>query len=451
VASAIQLGRRPSALPRVRVAHRLAGAAALGYVIAAGVENMELLRAPGPGAGAADVRAAYADGALAAVTAAAGVLSLVLYAVFAASLAPGLRRPRAALASGLAGAALALAGIVAAAPLVLDGGAGMTGEAVVSAAELQRTLRQLAGPCMALFLLCAAAAVPRPLARAAPAIALPLALAPVAGHVPAAIAFSLHALWIWLAALWLLFGGVPMAALVRRSAFLLLVVAAGAVGAALLIVPDATGSFFAWGLRPAPLAAFAGGVYVGSAAVYAAGLRAPWGEARALVAAAVVLSVSVLAVTLAHLDVFDLGRLQAWAWLALFAAFAVTTCGLLIAGGRPARRGVPLPRPARAALALAGIALGGIGIRLWIDPGALPDLGGRFAGCWAVMLGFLAAWAAVVNRRAEARLPALALVALPGGALAGAARTLDGDPAHLAGLALLLACGAGVLRAARAD
>ncbi len=75
-------------------------------------------------------------------------------------------------------------------------------------------------------------------------------------------------------------------------------------------------------------------------------------------------------------------------------------------------------------------------------------MGGRFAGSWTVMLGFLAGWAAVANRRDEARLPALALIALPAVAL-GAARTMDADPAYVAGLVLLLAWGATVVRATR--
>ena len=81
--------RRPSATQRA------IGAAGLGYVLLAGVENMELLRAPVFGAPAAEIRAAYADGALAAVTIGAGALSLVCFAVFAAGLAA---RDRAAFA-----------------------------------------------------------------------------------------------------------------------------------------------------------------------------------------------------------------------------------------------------------------------------------------------------------------------------------------------------------------
>jgi hypothetical protein len=425
------------------VSLRVTGALGLAYVVGAGVESMELLRAPLPGAPAAEVLAAYADGALAAATALAGVLSLLCYAAFASALAPRLRRPGVALAAGVAGPALALAGIAASAPLVLGGDD-------VAAADLQRTLRHLAAPCMAVFLWCAADAVPRPLALAARALAVPLAVAPLAGHVPALVAFGLDALWIWVASLWLLGGGAPPAALVRRSAFLMLVVAAGLVGAALLIVPGAAGTFFAWGLGPERLAAFAGGVYAGSAIVYGLALRAPWHQARALVAAAVVLSVSVLALTVAHLEVLDFGRLQAWAWVVLFAGFAITTCWLLAAGGEAGPlHAAPLAPAARALFAVLALGLAVVALRLWLDPGALPALGGRFAGSWTALLAVLAAWPAVVGRRDEARLPALALAVLPAGALAGAARTLPAEPAYVAALVLLLACGLALARSTR--
>jgi hypothetical protein len=237
----------------------------------------------------------------------------------------------------------------------------------------------------------------------------------------------------------------------RRAAFLILVVlAAGMVGVALLAVPDATGAFFAWGLKPALLAAFAGGVYVGSAAVYAAGLRATRHEAQPLVAAASILSVSVLAATLAHLDVFDFGRLQACAWLGLFAAFGLTTTALAVTGPWRREPGPALARWARGVLGGAAVALGAAAVALWVEPEAfsLPPLGGRFAGSWAAMLAVLAAWPAARGRAAEARLPALALIALPAGALLAALRA-GADPRYAAALALLLAVGTAALSAAR--
>jgi hypothetical protein len=327
---------------------------------------------------------------------------------------------------------------------------------VRDAFALQQVLRLAAGPAMATVLVCVAlgGVLPRRLSRAAIAIAVPLALTPAAAlteatgvHVAAGIAFALHLAWIWLASLWLGAGGIEPAGLVRRAAFVMLVVAAGLVGVALLLLPDRTGAFFAWELRPASLAGFAGGVYVGSAVVYGAALRAPWWRARALVAAAVVLSVSVLVITLVHREPFDFGRLQAWAWLVLFVGFAAVTTALLLKGGpRAPGPGVPLPSWARGLLGTVAVALAELALILWIDPAPLPALGGRFAGSWAAMLAVLAGWAAVVNRRDEARLPALALVALPAGALAGAVLTGEAEPLQVAGLLALTAGGAAVLR-----
>jgi hypothetical protein len=62
-------------------------------------------------------------------------------------------------------------------------------------------------------------------------------------------------------------------ALARHAAFLVLVLAAGLVGLALLAAPGATGRFFAWGLAPEGLAAFAGGVYALPAGALVAALR----------------------------------------------------------------------------------------------------------------------------------------------------------------------------------
>jgi hypothetical protein len=279
-------------------------------------------------------------------------------------------------------------------------------------------------------------------------VSVPLFLTPLAltgVELPAQLAFAAHATWFWLAGLWL------CCTSVRQAAFLMLAIAAGAVGLALLIVPGATGAFFAWGLAPTSLAAFAGGVYVASAVVYAVALRAPAREAHALVVAAVVLSVSVLASTLAHLEVFDFGRLQAWAWVALFVAFGSVTTVLAVRGPWWPTPGPRLPLWTRVLLGAVASVLAGIALALWIDPAAfsLPPLGGRFAGSWVAMLATLAAYPALTNRRREARLPALALVALPLGALVAAART-GADPGYLLALLALLASGAVVLAVSEA-
>jgi hypothetical protein len=444
---------------------RITGAAALAYVIGAAIENMELLAAPLLGAPPQEIRAVFEDRALAIVCTSAGALSLLAYVVFVGGIHRLLRGRwgAAALVGGIAGVALGAAGLVAYAMLV---GGGLSDDATRTLYDLHVRLRLVAGGCMAVFLgatgvaVLRSGALARPLGVVAGAVAVPLLVAPVAAAtgdhvlaVAALVAFGAHSLWIWLAGLWLLLGGdVAPATLLRRAAFLVLVLAAGLIGIAMLLVPGATASFFAWGLAPEALAAFAGGVYVGSAAVYALGMRASWEEARGLMLGAVVLSVSVFAITLAHLDVFDFARLQAWAWVVLFGGFSVITAVLLATGGPAAAdRGDPLDAPTRLAFAAVSAALAAAGVSLWVDPDAvvdLPPLGGRFAGSWIVMLAVVAAWGAWRNRRVEARLPALALVALPAGALVAALRTSAG-PEHLVLLALLLAVGLAVARSVR--
>jgi hypothetical protein len=385
-------------VPRLRAA----GAAGLAYVVLAGVEGMDVLQAPGAGAGADAISAAYADRALALVTALAGAAALACYVVFAAGLAGRAGRRRLALAGALAGPALALAGLIAAAPLTL--GTAGSDAAVRDAFAAQHDLRLLAAPCMALALVCLAAApvLPRLLARSGPPLAAVLAVVPLARPEGATIAFGLHALWIAAASLWLL-GGAALAPRerVRQGAFLALVVAAGGVGLALLAVPSAAGTFFAWSLAPAPLAAFAGGVYVGSAVAYGVALRLPPAASRPLEAGAAVLSVSVLIVTLTHLEPFDFGRLQAWAWLVLFVGFSAVTTWLAATARPPAQPGPALPRGVRAGFALLGAALLAAGTVLWIAHPGLPPLGGRFAGSWAAMLGTAAVRPAVSGRAAE--------------------------------------------------
>jgi hypothetical protein len=323
--------------------------------------------------------------------------------------------------------------------------------------DLQLTLRLLAGPAMGLFLVAAGRAAARAgivhawQGRLAEATGCLVALAPLAAVTRAPwlvaaafVAFGLHALWIWLAGLQLAVG-----LDVRRAAFLMLVLAAGLVGLALLLVPGATGAFFAWELAPAGLAAFAGGVYVGSAVVYGVALAAGDRAVPALIAGAVALSLSVLAITVAHRAVFDFGRLQAWAWVVLFAGFGLATTALLVRAVRSRPRdGAALAPAARALLAVAGLALAGGGLVLWLDPAGagLPPLGGRFAGSWSMMLAVAGLWAAARGDAVEARLPALALVVVPAGALLGAARTGTGDAGYLAALLVLMAIGAVVAR-----
>jgi len=453
---------------------RLAAAAGLAYVAGIAIENMTILEAPTPASSAAEIRAAYADEALQTVCWVAGVLALLAYCGFAVALHLLVRRGGGrpallGLIGGIGGPLVAAVGLIANAILIARI-SGLSDGEVRDLFELYVNARIVSGVLVALFLagfgIAArrAGALPAPLTSFACALAVPMALAPVAAIADSAglrlavtLAFSCQSLWIFAVSTWLLFGGEPVAAFVRRTAFLLLVIAAGLIGLGLLAAPGATARFFSWGLGPEPLAAFAGGVYVGAATVYAVGLMRPWAEVRGLVAGAVVLSVSVFVATLVHSEVFDFGRLQAWAWVVLFGGFSVVMTALLAIGGRSAGRAAPPPSPARTVLTVIAALLAPLALALWIDPtgmsGASPfdlaPMGGRFAGSWVALLAVLAGWAAWRGTAAEARLAALALVTLSGGALLAAVRTateLDGEwPLYVAALAVLALAGLGML------
>jgi len=453
-------------------ARRLAGIAGLGYVAGVAIENMEILDAPLLGSSVADVRAYLSDEAFAWITLAAGAVALLFYGLFAFALFRLLRLAggwsRALLVGGIGGPLVAVAGLVAVGSLLAAG--SPSDDDVEGLVDFWLRARMVSGVFVALFLggvgvaALRTRALPGWLARYAAALAVPMALAPIAAFAGSAglevavrLAFALQTLWIFFTSLWLCFAdGSGVASFVRRSAFLLLVLAAGLIGLALLAVPGSTGEFFAWGLGPEALAAFAGGVYVGSATVYAVGLGGTAREVRGLVAGAAVLSVSVFVITLGHLDQFDFDRLQAWAWVFLFAGFSLVMVGLLVIEHPPDGPAPPLAGWVRAVLAAVCILLGALGLALWIDPTALsapfdlPPLGGRFAGSWVMLVAVLAGWAALRNRADEARFSMLALVTLPGGALVAALRTLpdlDSPSPYIAGLLVLIGLGVVLLRA----
>jgi hypothetical protein len=434
---------------------RLAGAAGLGYVLGASIENMEIPEAPTLDSPVPAIRAFYADQAFGVVTTAAGAVALVLYCVFAVQLfamlrsADGSSEPWRAigLVGGLGGPIAAAIALVATAILVANGRSGLSDNTTSSLFDLAQRARMASAVLVVLFLagygLAAlrSRALPRALAWAAILLAPVFLIGPFAAitgepalRVAVAIAFGLQTFWIFLTSLWLaLADGVDAVTFIRRCAFLVLVLAAGLVGLGLLAAPGATGSFFSWQLEPEALAAFAGGVYVGSAVAYAAAVMRPEPDVRPLVAAAVVLSLSVLAASIAHRDVFDFDRLQAWAWFALFAGFGAITTALLVGGHDEPRvsSDAGLPGWTRALLAVVATLLGGLAIALWVDPVAvgeagpfeLPPLGGRFAGAWLALLAVAAGWVVVRDRAQEAWLAALALIAVPAGALLGALRT----------------------------
>jgi hypothetical protein len=463
---------------------RIAGIAGLGYFIGVAIENQEVLTSPTLSSLVADIRASYADQAFAIVTSVAGALALLSYAVFVAALYIWLRQrervddPWAtiALVGGIGGPVVAAAGLAADAILIAGSDSGTDDDVAGALFDFYLLCRIVSGLFVALFLggiglaSLRSGGLPRALAWLALAIAVPMALAPFAAfdqerglELAVGIAFAAQTLWIFLTSMWLtLADRLPPLAFIRRSAFLLLVLAAGLIGIGLLAAPGATGKFFAWQLKPEPLAAFAGGVYLGSATAYALALPYSARQVRGFVLGAIVLSVSVFIITLAHTDQFDFDRLQAIMWVVLFAAFSLVMIGLFVferkkERARPAR----LPRWARAVLGAVGIGGGALALALWIDPVGLagpspvdlPPLGGRFAGSWVALLAVLCGWAAVRDRADEARLSGFALVALPAGALIAALRTIEQlDPsgaaaAYIALLLLLVIAGAAVTAA----
>ena len=279
------------------------------------------------------------------VCCAAGVFALLAYVAFAIALYRLMRR------GGGMGArrphrrdrrtVIAVVGLTANANLIARVGE-LSDSNVRDLFELYVNARIVSGVMVALFLAGFGIAarrtgeLPRPLASFACGLAIPLALAPIAAITESAalrlavtLAFSCQSLWIFAVSTWLLFGRESPATLVRRTAFLLLVLAAGLIGLALIAAPGATGSFFSWGSGRSRWPRSRRRVRRSRDRVRM-GLMRPWYEVRGLVVGAVVLSVSVFVSTLVHLELFDLDRLQAWAWLVLFAGFSAVTIGLLV-------------------------------------------------------------------------------------------------------------------------
>ena len=457
------------------------GFAGIGYAVGVGVENMDVLDTARLGSPAGPIRESFLDSAQVLVGVVSGGMALVLFVVFAAGLyrrmPAGDGWARAGLVGGIAAPCLVVVGLAADAVLGVRL-AGLSDSDVLRLFEIHPRLQLVAGVLVALFLIgfgvagLRTGALPRRLALPACLIGVPLLLAPLAmldgsgvSAVLATVVFGVFSLWVFLTGVWLVLAGpIPEIVFVRRAVFLVLVVAAGLVGLALLAVPAATSTFFSWGLAPPPLAAFAGGAYLGSAVAYAAALTRPRHEVRGLVLGAAVLSGSVLVVSVAHRDQFDLERLPAWAWFVLFGAFTLLTTALLAldrdVGGAP-RGPQPLARWQRALLVAVATTLAAVAFVLWSVPATaagfspfdMGPLGGRFAGCWVALLATAAGWAAWQGGVA-ARLPALALVALPAGMLLGAARTADqlrpaGVAAHVVGLTVVLLAGAAIASRSR--
>ena len=244
------------------------------------------------------------------------------------------------------------------------------------------------------------------------------------------------------------------------AAAIIVATAAGIVGAAMLIAPASTGTYFAWPLGPIGLAALVGGFYVVSAPVFAyAGRRSP-AEVRGLAAAVLAFTLPTLAATYLHRDVFDFSRPAAVAWVVLFIASPLTFSLLLWAG----RHAQPQPGDARLDLSsrvvLAALAVAFVVLAVWFwvrTDGSVPfqvaALGARFLAAWLAFFAVLAAWPAVRPSRTESRVPLLALVAYGIGGLLGAAahpsQLGPGAVGYLAGLVGVVAAAGLILAAFR--
>ena len=445
------------------MANRGTGAAAAGllYVTMAAAESVDFFGAPDRSSPVGAVTRYYAENhSLAVFTGVAGVVGLVAYVVFAVLLwrwlvadGDGAVRRWAALGllGGISGPLLAGVGQAGNWTLI-SRGSELTSADAAGPFDLYLSTRIVALVAMAATVVGMTTAgvrarrFPSWAAVAASVLGAYLLLASGSVFTDSAPfqtivlgAFFAHAVWVVVVAgrvllpRWAVPGEDPLAVVVVRVMFGAVVLAAGVAGLALLVFPASTDRFFSWDLTPAPLAALIGGFYLGSSVSFALALSASWRAARGMVAGIVVLATPIFAVSVAHRDVFDFGKVQAWLWMVFFALFPLASAAVLVVQGSQdtLRDGPQLTRWTRTAVGAIGSALFVLAFALLVDPvGAsswwpfdLPRLGGRVLACWLLFLAFLGGWAAVRGRTEDARLPITTIAALSMGACAAVLRT----------------------------
>ncbi len=447
---------------------RAVAAAGIGYVVLVGIENIDVLGAPGVSSPVEEIARVYSDDrAQLVVTTVCGSLALLCYLVFVVGIwrllrareAPGERWSTLGLVGGVGGIVLAAVGQIAHITLVVRGADGVARDADLTRSlyELDLRAQAIAGFLVCLFVLgmgmagLRTGAMPAWLAWPAIVLAPLLLAAAIAGtasddaRAAVVTAFGLETVWVLVASIWLLLDGWEPARHDRPSMLLARVmfgavgVAAGISGIALIAAPSATSDYFAWGLAPVPLASLIGGFYIASSVVYLQAARAGWLQGRPLVVGILALSIPIFVATMVDLHLFDFGRLPAWVWVVLFGLFPLAAIAVLLG-----QRGAATPEADRrlspgvraGLLAIAALLLAAA-IALWADPTGAdaylpftpPSLSGRVLGGWAFLLAVLAAWAALRDRAREAGPALLALVAFPIGALIAASRSFgDLDP-----------------------
>ena len=239
-------------------------------------------------------------------------------------------------------------------------------------------------------------------------------------------AFAADAIWVAGVGWYLVVGRSRAAYTV--TLFGIVAIAAAVSGVALIAFPAFTDVFFSWGLAPATVAALVGGSYLAAALAYGVGLRLPATHTGLLVGI-LTLSIPVFVVTLRHLDVFDFGRWQAWAWVVLFAAFPVAAAIGLVHAVRSMTGAASARLSTWRRILAAGIAVGLLGVAagLWFGGSRwLPVPSGAFGaellGCWSFFAASLAVGVAL-RPAVETAPQRLALPAFGAAGLLGLART----------------------------
>ena len=221
-----------------------------------------------------------------------------------------------------------------------------------------------------------------------------------------------------------------------RAACIVVAVVAGVAGTVMLVAPEDTDRYFSWPIGPPPLAALVGGFYLASAATFGLlAARRDWPASRGICFGILAFTLPTLAATVRHRDLFDWGRWQAVAWVALFVGSPLAFSSFLyLQRGQRSAGGNALAGWTRALLAVLGAVYSLLAVGLLFAPGRLqddaspfrlPGLSGRFIGAWCAFLAVVALFAGGRNRSHEAAFPMLALVLWPAGGIVAAIRSFD--------------------------
>lgn len=216
--------------------------------------------------------------------------------------------------------------------------------------------------------------------------------------------------------------------------FAVVAVVSTSAGVTMILSPEDTDSNFAWALGPPPLASLVAGLYLAAGVVFGWGATLRWPGQRGVCAAVLALTIPTFVFTLVHEEIFDFSRFFAVFWLFLFLAAPLAAALLLYAlrdAGTPGG-GARLPERLRLGATVLALIYLIAAVALFADPVgvgdampfALPEMGGRFIGSFALALAVLAAWP-VARGRDEAFLPLLGLAVWPAGGVVAALRHLD--------------------------